>query len=105
MSLQILTLWQGCVAICHAFPVSPDVLAMVHAIAEEAGEPAAEAIAATCMGTSADQGIASHALAAYALLSALLLAFAMYKQHFPFLVVKHQACAISELVKLLQSAE
>ena len=33
---------------------------MVHAIAEEAGEPSAEAIAATCMGTSADQGIAHY---------------------------------------------
>ena len=50
--LQVLTQWQGCVGICHAFPKSPDVLALVEAVAKEAGEPPADALSASVQGSS-----------------------------------------------------
>ena len=56
LPLQIFTLWQACVGVCHAFPLSPDVLAMVHAIAEEAGELSADDMSAACFGSYDDQG-------------------------------------------------
>lgn len=55
--LQVLTLWQGCVAICHAFPKSPDVLAIVNAVAREAGEPSTHALS-SAVGQTVDEGTA-----------------------------------------------
>lgn len=53
--LQILTLWQRCVAICQAFPESPDVLAMVNAVANDGGEPLP--LSASCLDdTPVDKG-------------------------------------------------
>ncbi len=37
-----MTLWQACVSMVHAFPQSPDVLAIGNALAEEEGDPSAQ---------------------------------------------------------------
>ena len=42
--MQIWTVWQSAVAAVHSFPQTPDVVAIVNAVAEEAGEPSAAAI-------------------------------------------------------------
>ena len=46
MWLQVLTAWQAAVALVQCFPHHPDLVAMVDALAEEAGEPSAEALQA-----------------------------------------------------------
>ncbi len=44
--LQICTTWQGTMTIVQAFPYFPDLVAMVNALAEKAGEPSVEQIKA-----------------------------------------------------------
>ena len=44
--MQVLSAWQAAVALVHAFPHHPDLIAMVEALAEEEGEPSAEALRA-----------------------------------------------------------
>lgn len=36
--MQVFSLWQACVCICYFYPQSPDVLAIVNAAANEAGD-------------------------------------------------------------------
>ena len=58
--LQILTVWQGTVTVVQMFPFPPDVVAIVNALAEDAGEPNAphvqNASDATADGTRWDRG-------------------------------------------------
>ena len=52
--MQIATVWQGAVAAVHAFPRTPDVVALANALAEEAGEPSCEELqAASRLGHAA----------------------------------------------------
>ncbi|DBA88331.1 hypothetical protein WJX79_008521 [Trebouxia sp. C0005] len=53
-----MTLWQACASVVHAFPQSPDVLAIGNALAEEEGEPSAELLhaAAVSSGEPATSG-------------------------------------------------
>lgn len=44
--VRVLTAWQAAVALVQCFPHHPDLVAMVDALAEEAGEPSAEALQA-----------------------------------------------------------
>ncbi len=44
--VQVSTLWQAAVAVVHSFPDSTDLIATVDALAEEEGEPPAEAFRA-----------------------------------------------------------
>ena len=42
--MQIWTVWQSAVAAVYSFPQAPDVVAIVNALAEEAGEPSVAAV-------------------------------------------------------------
>ena len=52
--LQVCTLWQGAVLLVQAFPLFPDMVAVAHTIADDAGEPSAAAIHAAAL---ADQNV------------------------------------------------
>ena len=48
-----MTQWQACVSVVHAFPQSPDVLAIGNALAEaEEGDPSAEPLHAAPVSSS-----------------------------------------------------
>jgi hypothetical protein len=48
-----MTLWQACVSVVHAFPQSPDVLAIGNALAEEEEwDPSAEPLLAAPISSS-----------------------------------------------------
>ena len=47
-----MTLWQACVSVVHAFPQSPDVLAIGNALAEEEGDPSEEPLHAAAVSSS-----------------------------------------------------
>lgn len=49
---DVMTLWQACVSVVHAFPQSPDVLAIGNALAEEEGDPSAEPLHAAAVSSS-----------------------------------------------------
>ncbi|KAA6418861.1 MAG: hypothetical protein FRX49_11217 [Trebouxia sp. A1-2] len=47
-----MTVWQACVSVVHAFPQSPDVLAIGNALAEEEGDASAELLHAAAVSSS-----------------------------------------------------
>lgn len=72
--LQVCTLWQGAVILVQAFPLFPDMVAVAHAIAEDAGEPSAAAIhAAALADPNAMQGKEHQYLRASACLHDMLI--------------------------------
>ncbi len=55
--MQMANVWQASVAAVNAFPLAPDVIGHVNAMAEEAAEPSAETLrAAAFAATAAGQG-------------------------------------------------